>query len=232
MELENSIKKFFEKIIEIYNLRISIISENEVVLFSDNYILSFLLHSAELELVYIEKRENKELYQYNIDSFITYSISDEDRMKIKSFLINVSKLELELGLLAYILEKKWGELLLGGNRWIQEYENFMLYIPARNVTRLKEKSYKGKCLSFIMFNYVYTLGPPIQIMEPIDNEYNNYKFVKSKTRIRRTLGKETDGQMAKALNEPKSGALSILSNITMDSIQVANNGYVEIQIPL
>ncbi|WP_033165536.1 hypothetical protein [Clostridium sp. KNHs205] len=146
MELENLLKKLFEKIIETYNLGISIISENEVVLFCDKYILSFLLHSAELEMVYIEKRENEELYQYNIDSFITYSISDEDRLRIKSFLINGSKLELELGLLAYTLEKKWGELLLGGNRWIQEYENFMLYIPARNVTRLKEKSYKGKCL--------------------------------------------------------------------------------------
>jgi hypothetical protein len=61
---------------EIYNLRVSIISENEVVLFCEKYILSFLLHSAELEMVYIEKRENEELYQYNIDSYIAHSISD------------------------------------------------------------------------------------------------------------------------------------------------------------
>jgi hypothetical protein len=67
-------------------------------------------------------------------------------LDIKRFLINGSKLKIELELLAHTLEKKWGELLMGGNKWIQEYENFMLYIPARNVTRLKGKSYKGKCL--------------------------------------------------------------------------------------
>ena len=113
---------------------------------SSKYILSFLVHSAELELIYIEKRENKELYQYNIDSFIAYSIFEKDRSQIKNFWINSSKLEIELELLAYTLEKKWGKLLLGEKAWMKEYEDFMLYIPARNVTGLKEKSYKGKCL--------------------------------------------------------------------------------------
>lgn len=146
MELEKIVTHAFESIIKKYSMQSSIISENEVVLFSDKYILSFLRHSGELEMVYVEKKEDGELYQYNIDSFIANSISEEDRMQIKERLQKESKTEIDLALLAYILEKKWGDLLLGGKEWIKEYKNFLLYIPARNVTQLKEKKYRGKCI--------------------------------------------------------------------------------------
>lgn len=136
----------FESIIKKYNMQSSIISENEVVLFSDKYILSFLRHSGELEMVYIEKKEDGDLYQYNIDSFIANSISEEARMQIKERLKKESKAEIDLALIAYTLEKKWNDLLLGGKEWIKEYQNFLLFIPARNVTQLKEKKYKGKCI--------------------------------------------------------------------------------------
>lgn len=146
MELEKLVIHAFESIIKKYSMQSSIISENEVVLFSDKYILSFLHHSGELELVYVEKKEDGELYQYNIDSFIANSISEEDRTQIKERLKKESKTEIDLALLAYILEKKWGDLLLGGKEWKKEYQNFLLYIPARNVTQLKEKKYRGKCI--------------------------------------------------------------------------------------
>ena len=146
MELKEIVIYAFESIIKKYNMQSSIISENEVVLFSDKYILSFLRHSGVLELVYIEKKEDGELYQYNIDSFIANSISEEARMQIKERLKEESKTEKDLALLAYTLEKKWDDLLLGGKEWIKEYKNFLLYIPARNVTQLIEKKYKGKCI--------------------------------------------------------------------------------------
>lgn len=146
MELEKLVIHTFESIIKKYSMQSSIISENEVVLFSDKYILSFLRHSGELELVYVEKKEDGELYQYNIDSFIANSISEEDRTQIKERLKKESKTEIDLALLAYILEKKWSDLLLGGKEWKKEYQNFLLYIPARNVTQLKEKKYRGKCI--------------------------------------------------------------------------------------
>ncbi|MBD5550611.1 MAG: hypothetical protein HDQ96_05460 [Lachnospiraceae bacterium] len=146
MELIEIVIHAFESIIKKYNMQSSIISENEVVLFSDKYILSFLRHAGELEMVYIEKKEDGDLYQYNIDSFIANSISEEARMQIKERLKKESKTEIDLALLAYTLEKKWDDLLLGGKEWIKEYQNFLLYIPARNVTQLKEKKYKGKCI--------------------------------------------------------------------------------------
>ncbi|MDE7444703.1 MAG: hypothetical protein K2N15_03210 [Lachnospiraceae bacterium] len=146
MELIEIVIHAFESIIKKYNMQSSIISENEVVLFSDKYILSFLRHSGELEMVYIEKKEDGDLYQYNIDSFIANSISEEARMQIKERLKKESKTEIDLALLAYTLEKKWDDLLLGGKEWIKEYQNFLLYIPARNVTQLIEKKYKGKCI--------------------------------------------------------------------------------------
>ena len=58
MELIEIVIHAFESIIKKYNMQSSIISENEVVLFSDKYILSFLRHSGELEMVYIEKKED------------------------------------------------------------------------------------------------------------------------------------------------------------------------------
>lgn len=146
MELIEIVIHAFESIIKKYNMQSSIISENEVVLFSDKYILSFLRHSGELEMVYIEKKADGDLYQYNIDSFIANSISVEARMQIKERLKKESKTEIDLALLTYTLEKKWDDLLLGGKEWIKEYQNFLLYIPARNVTQLKEKQYKGKCI--------------------------------------------------------------------------------------
>ena len=146
MELIEIVINAFESIIKKYNMQSSIISENEVVLFSDKYILSFLRHSGELEMVYIEKKEDGDLYQYNIDSFIANSISEEARVQIKERLKKESKTEIDLALLAYTLEKKWEDLLLGGKEWIKEYQKFLLYIPARNVTQLNEKKYKGKCI--------------------------------------------------------------------------------------
>ena len=146
MELIEIVIHAFESIIKKHNMQSSIISENEVVLFTDKYILSFLRHWGELEMVYIEKKEDGDLYQYNIDSFIANSISEEARMQIKERLKKESKTEIDLALLAYTLEKKWDDLLLGGKEWIKEYQNFLLHIPARNVTKLKEKKYKGKCI--------------------------------------------------------------------------------------
>lgn len=146
MELIEIVIHAFESIIKKYNMQSSIISENEVVLFSNKYILSFLRHLGELEMVYIEKKEDGDLYQYNIDSFIANSISEEARVQIKEQLKKKSKTEIDLALLAYTLEKKWDDLLLGGKEWIKEYQNFLLYIPARNVTQLIEKKYKGKCI--------------------------------------------------------------------------------------
>ena len=139
MEFEKIVISIFERIIKKYNLQAKLVSPNEMILFSDKYILSFLLHSAELEMVYIEKKENGELYQYNIDSFIAYSISKEDRLQVKEKLKSNSKIEIELELLACMLENKWNELLLGGTERIREYQDFVLYIPPRNVTKLKEK---------------------------------------------------------------------------------------------
>lgn len=136
MGLEKIVICAFEKIIIKYNLQTTLVSANEMHLSSDKYILVFLLHSAELEIVYIEKREDGELYQHNIDSFILYSISEDDSMQIKERLKNKSRIEIKLELLACTLERKWDELLLGGKKWMKEYQNFMLYIPPRNVTKL------------------------------------------------------------------------------------------------
>ena len=138
-ELEKIVVFAFEEIINKYDMQSEIISENEVVLFTDKFILSFLYHGNELQMAYIEKKLDGELYQYNIDSFIASSISEEDRMLIKERLQNESKVVMELELLAWVLQKKWEELLLGGKEWVKEYQNFLLYIPERNITKLAEK---------------------------------------------------------------------------------------------
>lgn len=144
MDLGEMVVRSFIRIIERYNMQVSIICENEVILFTDKYILSFLYHSAEFEMIYIEKRETGELFQYNIDSFISCSISEEDRKHIKERLKNSTKTERELEMLAYTLENKWDNLLSGGTEWMKIYQNYMLYVPARDVTSVIEKRYMGR----------------------------------------------------------------------------------------
>lgn len=150
MNLEELVVQIFEKIIKKYNLQISTISENEVVLFSSSYILSFLYHSAELVVVYFEKTKTGELYQYNIDSFIASSISEEDRIEIKEKFKNEPQIVIELELLARTLVKKWDNLLSGERDWIKEYQEFSLHIPARNVTWLKDEKYMEKIYGDIL----------------------------------------------------------------------------------
>ncbi|MCM1084421.1 MAG: hypothetical protein NC393_09550 [Clostridium sp.] len=147
MEFEEKVKYAFKDIIDKYNMKSAAISENEVVLFTDKFILSFLYHAAELDMVYIEKTEDGELYgYYNIDSFIASSISKEDRIQIKERLQGESKLVIHLELLACTLEKKWKDLLSGGKEWIKEYQKFFLHMPARNVTKIIEEYNRYKCI--------------------------------------------------------------------------------------
>lgn len=80
------------------------------------------------------KEEDGEIYQYNIDSFIANLISEKDRIQVKE-----SKTEIDFSITCPNIRKKWDERLLYGKEWIKEYQNFLLYIPAKNVTQLKEK---------------------------------------------------------------------------------------------
>jgi len=145
MELEKTVKDIFKDIIDKYNMQYAVISRNEVVLFTDKYILSFLYHNAELDLLYYEKTEDGEVYEYDIDSFIVNSISEEDRVQIKERLQGELKLVISLELRACTLERKWKDLLLGGKEWIKEYQKFFLSSPARNVTEIIEE-YRGICI--------------------------------------------------------------------------------------
>lgn len=143
MIIKNKITCIFKKIIDNYNLKVMDISENELALEGNVYILSFLYHSSELELVYMEKRNDGQIYQYNIDSFIAKSITDDDRKMIRENIGYTSGVEFELALVANTLQKRFTDLLLGGSAWIEQYKKFELYIPGRNITELKGKVYKN-----------------------------------------------------------------------------------------
>lgn len=134
--------QIFGKIIEKYNLRAIIISDNIVDLISRKYILEFWFHNAEDGMVYIERRENGELYEYrNLDSFISASISEKDRTEIKTQLQHDQQIPRGLEFIAYAMESKWGNLLSGDKNWIEEYDKFILSAPPRNVTELRKKRY-------------------------------------------------------------------------------------------
>lgn len=135
--------QIFGEIIEKYNLQATIISDNIVDLIAHKYILEFWFHNAEDGMVYIERRENGELYEYrNFDSFIAASISEKDRGDIKAQLQYDQQIPRGLEFIAYAMESKWGNLLSGDKKWIEEYQNFRLSAPPRNVTELRKKQYK------------------------------------------------------------------------------------------
>ena len=67
--------------------------------------------------------------------------------------------------------------------------------------------------------------------EEIKNEFDKMsQFVKYIVSLEEELYRGVDADFAKALIEPGSGALSLLSNIKVDDIQIKNNGLVEIEM--
>ena len=54
MELYKIIKENFNKMAKKYSLVIKELSDNETVIYSNDYILSFEIHSSELDFSYIE----------------------------------------------------------------------------------------------------------------------------------------------------------------------------------
>lgn len=134
--------QIFGKIIEKYNLQATIISDNIVDLVSSKYILEFWFHNAEDGMVYIERKENGELYEYtNFDSFIAASMSEKERANIKAQLQYEQQIPRGLECIAYALESKWVNLLSGDMKWIEEYQNFRLSAPPRNITELRKRQY-------------------------------------------------------------------------------------------
>lgn len=131
----------FKNIIEKYNMHLAEISENEIVLYTDKYFLSLMLHSGEVELYYYEKQDKK-IVEYIINSFIAYSISAEDRNTTKNRIKEESNIQLSIALLSQTLDEKWSDLLQGGKDWISKYKEFILYIPERDVTEYVAKKYK------------------------------------------------------------------------------------------
>ncbi len=145
MEFKVCIMNSFGDIIEKYFLKIYEFSENEIVVFSNEYIFSFEKHASELVFTYIEKLKDGRLIQYyNFDSFIAFSADSDERENINKKAI--SGLEKQLLLYAKTIERKYDSLLKGEESWKDEYRNFILYNPPRDVTDIKYVTYKGKCI--------------------------------------------------------------------------------------
>lgn len=140
MELYKIIKEDFNEIANNYSLVIEELSENEIVIYSNDYILSFEMHSAELDLSYIERTEEGRLLQYyNFGSYIAHIAEPDTRNKVD--IMRISNLEKQIKLYEITLKNKLIDLLKNDKSWIKTYENFLLYAQPRDVTEIK-KIYK------------------------------------------------------------------------------------------
>lgn len=142
MELYKIIKENFNKMAKKYSLVIKELSDNETVIYSNDYILSFEIHSSELDFSYIERTKEGSLLQYyNFGSFIAYSTEIDTRNKVN--IMEISELEKQIKIYESTLKNKFDDLLKNNKSWIEEYKNFILYAPPRDVTEIKKDVYKG-----------------------------------------------------------------------------------------
>lgn len=142
MELYKIIKENFNKMAKKYSLVIKELSDNETVIYSNDYILSFEIHSSELDFSYIERTKEGSLLQYyNFGSFIAYSTEADTRNKVN--IMEISELEKQIKIYESTLKNKFDDLLKNNKSWIEEYKNFTLYAPPRDVTEIKKDVYEG-----------------------------------------------------------------------------------------
>ena len=137
MELYKVIKEEFKDIAKKYTLAIKELSDNETVVYSNDYIVSFEMHSSELDLSYIERtEEGRQLQYYNFGSFIAYLTEPDTRNEVN--MMELSSLEKQIKIYQTTLKNKFVDLLENNKLWMEEYKKFILYAPPRDITEIKK----------------------------------------------------------------------------------------------
>lgn len=140
MELFNVVEDEFNDIAQKYSLCIKELSENETIIYSNDFILSFEIHASELSLSYIEMTQDGRMIQYyNIGSFIAYLASSDVRDEVS--LMEISNMEKQIKIYHITIKNNFEDLFANSKAWLNDYKKFFLSVSPRDVTEIK-KIYK------------------------------------------------------------------------------------------
>ena len=115
----------FEDIVETYNLKTKIISENEVAFVSSNYVLVIFIEHFGISISYSTKEELPDMYY--CDDFFAEAYDDEDRKGLEAGEDAKTRIRNELIVASRGLVSKWENVLKGDTTWIEDFKKSMWY---------------------------------------------------------------------------------------------------------
>ena len=121
MNYEMWFRLCFAKLCREYDLKIEVISEDDIALIGRNYALMFAGYREEWEIYYITRNQEGKLEAWDMDWHIKPRAKKKDREGLlPGGTIEVTR---KNGLLiaSRLLEREFGELLSGGTSWMPKY---------------------------------------------------------------------------------------------------------------
>lgn len=119
----DDIKKYYQNIIEDYNLKFVKITESTAGLVGKDFAITISTSIDGALLTYICQNKEGDYKEYWFDNYISQSIIDEDREGIASSRTIHENVLAELQIMANVLKNHWSNILLGDKTWIQDYLN-------------------------------------------------------------------------------------------------------------
>lgn len=121
-KLNDEVPIYLDDIIKDFNLNPIKINELKTALVGKNYALIIFIDRFYAGFYYVTRDENKNLIQYNVDSYFTIKFDDEDRQNLieeetaKELIIN------NLIIINQGMRNKWSTVLEGNQDWISDFK--------------------------------------------------------------------------------------------------------------
>lgn len=136
MELYEIIESEFSELAEKFSLHIKAVSNYETVLYSNDFIISFVSHASEFEVSYIEITKNGRMIEYyNFGSYIAFITSSEVREKVNS--LSIDGIKKTVKICQMTINNNAQDIFINKMAWLNGYENFILYDAPRDITDFK-----------------------------------------------------------------------------------------------
>lgn len=119
----DDIKKYYQNIIDDYNLKFVKITESTAGLVGKDFAITITTSIDGALLTYICQNKEGDYKEYWFDNYISQSIIDEDREGVASSKTIHENALAELQIMANVLKNHWSNILLGDKTWIQDYLN-------------------------------------------------------------------------------------------------------------
>lgn len=139
MNYFEELKRVFESIIGDYQMQLIYISETEMALAKGDYMICFLMHAGELEILYLYRNKINEICKCIITSYLAYSYDDVDRKNVNN---NEEDLIKEINIIASGIKRHWTNILEGDKNWLENYKSFFLALPIRKVSQKELEVYQ------------------------------------------------------------------------------------------